>query len=61
MQTRSRTRAEPDETPLHRNIERTRVPVTSVEPRVNSHEESLQRRVAELEAQLRTPPQQSLQ
>ena len=59
MQTRSRTRAEPDETPLCRNIERTRVSVTSVEPRVNSHEESLQRRVAELEAQLRTPPQQS--
>ena len=60
MQTRSRTRMEPEETPLQRNTERTRVSETPVEPRTNSNEELLNRRIAELEAQLRIASVQSL-
>ena len=60
MQTRSRTRSEPEEVPLQFNHERTRVPTAPIEPRDNSHKESLQRRIAELEAQLRTATMQTL-
>ena len=51
---------EPEEIPLQRNTERTRVPETPVEPRTNSNEELLNRRIAELEAQLRIASVQSL-
>ena len=61
MQTRSRTRSEPEEVPLQFNHERTRVPTAPIEPRDNSHEESLQRRITELEAQLRAATIQTLQ
>ena len=60
MQTRSRTRSEPEEVPLQINHERTRVPIAPIEPRDNSHEESLQRRITELEAQLRAATIQTL-
>ena len=51
---------EPEETPLQKNTERTRLPETLVEPRANSNEELLNRRIAELEAQLRIASVQSL-
>ena len=60
MQTRSRTRLEPEEVPLQFNHKRTRVPTAPIEPRNNSHEESLQRRITELEAQLRAATIQTL-
>ena len=60
MQTRSRSRLEPEEVPLQFNHERTRVPTAPIEPRDNSHEESLQRRITELEAQLRAATIQTL-
>ena len=60
MQTCSRSRLEPEEVPLQLNTKRTRVPTASIEPRDNSHEESLQRRITELEAQLRTATMQTL-
>ena len=51
MVTQSQTRSEPDETPLHRNTNRIRVSPASVEPKAN--ELALQRRIIELEKQLR--------
>ena len=61
MQTCSRSRLEPKEVPLQLNTERTRVSTAPIEPRDNSHKEFLQRRIAELEAQLRTATMQNLQ
>ena len=60
MQTLSKTRNEPGETPLRVNPDMVRVPRAPVELRINVNEGVLHRRIAELKAQLRSTPPQSL-
>ena len=61
MQTRSQTRMEEGQAPMLRNSNVTSLPEPPVVARVSRNEERLQRRVEELEAQLRNSSQHSLQ
>ena len=60
MQTRSQTRMEEGQAPMLRNSNVTSLPEPPVVARVSRNEERLQRRVEELEAQLRNSSQHSL-
>ena len=61
MQTRSQTQMEEGQAPMLRNSNVTSLPEPPVVARVSRNEERLQRRVEELEAQLRNSSQHSLQ
>ena len=60
MQTRSQTRIEEGQAPMLHNSNVTSLPEPPVVARVSRNEERLQRRVEELEAQLRNSSQHSL-